>query len=225
MIDLNINPLLLVGDTTEKQYFKNYFNDIELVHSNSDALLRYHKNPFVTIFLNDSKKDNALDVCKKIRKNDNQTIIVLLSNFLDKEKLQAFMPLRLSGCIERPFEKNKVEDILFNIQHDLEFLSTDIVKLKDGYHFYIKYQTLYDTYNKEVKLTKNELKLLNLLIISKTIITEESIIYEIWEEDSFEDDEYNLSNRLKNLLYTLRKKLPKNSISNRYRLGYILLRG
>ena len=165
-------------------------------------------------------KDSAFDICKRIRENDKQTVIAILADVLDNEKLQKALPLHLSGCIERPFNKNQVEDVLSNIQHDLAFLYTDIIRLKDGYHFCTKQQILYDSFHKEIKLTKNELKLLNLLIRAKEIITEESIGYEIWEEDSLELD---LSNRLKNLLYNLRRKLPKNSISNSYSLGYKLI--
>ena len=221
MFNLNISPLLLVGDSKERLYFENYFSEIELVDSNSEALSRYHQNSFFTILLNsDSMKDSAFDICKRIRENDKQTVIAILADVLDNEKLQKALPLHLSGCIERPFNKNQVEDVLSNIQHDLAFLYTDIIRLKDGYHFCTKQQILYDSFHKEIKLTKNELKLLNLLIRAKEIITEESIGYEIWEEDSLELD---LSNRLKNLLYNLRRKLPKNSISNSYSLGYKLI--
>jgi DNA-binding response OmpR family regulator len=221
MLNLKINPLLLVGNSKERQYFENYFSEIELVGSNSEALSRYHQNSFFTIFLDsDSKKDSAFDICKRIRANDKQTVIAILAEVLDKEKLQKALPLHLSGCIEKPFNKNQVEDVLCNVHNDLEFLSSDTIRFKNGYHFCTKQQILYGSFHEEIKLTKNELKLLNLLIKAKELITEETIGYEIWEEDSFELD---LSNRLKNLLYNLRRKLPKDSISNSYKLGYKLI--
>lgn len=228
MLNLNINPLILVGDSKERQYFENYFSEIELVDSNSEALLRYHQNSFVTIFLDsDSKQDSAFDICKRIRENDKTTVIAILADILDKEKLQKALPLHLSGCIERPFNRSQVEDILSNVHHDLKFLSTDIAKLKDGYHFCTKQQILCNSLHCEIKLTKNEVKLLSLLIrVKNDIITEESIVSEIWEKEMWGDnsDEINYTNRLKNLLYNLRKKLPKDSISNSYKSGYRLIR-
>ena len=215
-------PLLLVGNQIEELYFKNYFKEIELVKNNSEALSLYNQNSFFTIFLDsDSQQDNAFDICKQIRENDKKTVIVILADIIDREKLEKAIPLHLSGFIKRPFNQNQVVDVLSNIKHDLKFLSTDIIRLKNNYYFSLNHQILYDASHCEVKLTKNELKLLNILIKAKNkLSTDESIEHEIWEEDSLEK---NCTNRLKNLLYNIRKKLPKNSISNNYKLGYKLV--
>jgi len=222
MNNLKDNPLLLVGNQKEEQYFKNFFKEVELVKSNSEALSKYNRNSFFTIFLNgDSEQDNAFEICKQIRQKDRETVIALLANSLDKNKLEKAVPLHLSGFIKRPFKKNQVADILSNVKHDLEFLSTSIIRLKDNYHFCTNHQILYDSLNNEVKLTKNELKLLNILLkVKNELTTEEHIEHKIWEDDFFEKD---CTNRLKNLLYNLRKKLPKDSISNNYKLGYKLI--
>ncbi len=222
MNTLNVNPLLLVGDMEDKQYFQNYFNHIELVKSNREALSMYYKNSFFTIVLNcNSCEDSAFDVCKEIREHDRQTVIAILADIIDKEELEKALPLHLSGCIHKPFKKKQVENILSNVIDDLKFLSTNLIRLKEGYHFCINQQILYNASSNEVKLTKNELKLLNILIKAKNeLIDGTSIEYEIWEEDSLSKD---CANRLKNLLYNLRKKLPKDSISNNYKLGYKLI--
>ena len=222
MKNLDINPLLLVGDFTVKEYFKKYFKAIELVKSNSEALALYYQNSFFTIFLNcDLETDNAFEVCREIRENDKKTAIAILSSNINIEKLNKAIPLHLSGCIERPFKESQVKEVLLNIQHDLEFLSYDIIKLKNGYHFCGNRQILYDSYHNEIKLTKNELKLFNILLRGKDErISDEAIEHEMWELESFDVD---CSKRLKNLLYNLRKKLPENSISNSYKLGYKLL--
>jgi DNA-binding response OmpR family regulator len=222
MKNLNINPLLLVGNYQEKQFFENYFNEIRLVKSNTEALSLYHQNSFFTIFLNaDSAEDNAFDICKKIRKNNNRTVIVILTDRLDKEKLQKALPLHLSGCIKRPFKKNQVEDVLSNVDHDLALTSTHIMKLKDGYRFDRIRQILYDNYQNEIKLTKYELELLNLLLKADNRPVSNSMIeHKIWEDDSLRVD---CDRRLKNLFYTLRKKLPKDTVVNNYGVGYKLV--
>ncbi|SFV54393.1 Putative two-component response regulator [hydrothermal vent metagenome] len=229
MNSLKIPSLLLVGDSKEREYFKKYFNKIELVNNNREALSSYHKNLFSAIFLDCSLnklKDSAFDISKKIRENDNQTVIVILANSLNRDRLKKVLPLHLSGYIERPFNYRQVENVLYNIKKDLKFSSIDITKFKDGYHFCNTQQIFYDSHHREIKLTKNELKLLNIFLKAKdNIITEESIASEIWEEEMWSDnsDEINYKNRLKNLLYNFRKKLPKNSISNSYNMGYKLI--
>ena len=222
MTYIKSSQLLLVGSNSEKQYFQQYFKDIKLLNTNSEVLDLYRKESSSTIFLNcDSREENVFSICSTIRKNDNHTVIVLITNTISINQLQKALPLHLSGYIERPFHQNKVQKVLSNIEHDLELLFTNIIKLKDGYYFNIKQQILYNATYSEIKLTKNELTLLNIFIKSKNeIVTEEYIEYKVWEEESLTS---NCSNRLKNLLYNLRKKLPEGSISNYYKLGYKLI--
>jgi len=214
--------LLLVGKDKEKEYFEKYFKDVLLLKNNREIFEVYQKDIFSTIFLDcDSRERDALDICKKIREHDHKTVMVLLSQELDKQKLYKALPLHLAGCIFRPFQLEQVENVLFNVNYELAFLLNDAVWLKEGYHFHTDQIILHTSTHQEIKLTKNELKLLNLLIKEKDkLVTEESIEYYIWEDDSFETD---CSSRLKNLLYNLRRKLPKNSISNNYKLGYRLI--
>jgi DNA-binding response OmpR family regulator len=219
---LKTTSLLLVGKDKEKEYFEKYFKDVMLLKDNGEIYEFYQKDIFSIIFLDcDSEEKDALDVCKKIREHDHKTIMVLLSHELDEEKLYKALPLHLSGCILRPFYLEQVEDVLLNVNYELAFLSDDAVRLKEGYHFHIDEMILHTPRHKEIKLTKNEFKLLSLLIKAKDkLVTEEAIEHDIWEDDSFDTD---CSSRLKNLLYNLRKKLPENSISNNYKLGYRLI--
>ena len=219
---LKTTSLLLVGNTKEKQYFENYFKVVTLLDVNHRVFEFYKQNSFPIIFLDmDLIEGDALEICRKIREHDHKTVIVLLANGLSEKSLYKALSLHLSGCILKPLMKKQVEEILFNVNHELEFLSEDTVLLKEDYHFHTNQNTLHTPTHKEIKLTKNELKLLSILVKSKDeIVTEESIEHAIWEEDSFE---FDCSSRLKNLLYNLRKKLPKESISNNYKLGYRLV--
>jgi len=221
MHNLKFSRLILVGRAKEKEYFEKYFREVKLLDDNREVFKFYNKNSFSTIFLDcDSKKSSAIDICKKIREDDRDTVIVLLADFLDRNRLEEAIPLHLSGCIQRPFKKKRIESVLFDVEHDLELLSTDITKLKNGYHFSYTHQILYDSFHCEVKLTKNELKLLNVLIRAKDeFVDAVSIEHDIWADS----DNYDCTNRLKNLLYNLRKKLPNSCILNSYDLGYKLV--
>ncbi len=119
------------------------------------------------------------------------------------------------------FNKKQVEDILSNVDHDLSLVSTHIIKLKDGYHFDRIKQVLYDNHQNEIKLTRYELKLLHILLkADSSPISSRIIEHKIWETDSIKVD---CDRRLKNLFYTLRRKLPKNAVINNYGVGYKLV--
>ncbi len=222
MHNLKFSQLLLVGKPNEQRFFENYFREVMLLERNSDVLKWYTKSTFFTIFLDcDSLEGNVFEIAEEIRKHDHKRVIVFLSSKIDRDKLLKAIPLHLSGCIHRPLDQNQVEDVLEHVQSDLERISEDCIRLKSGYRFHVAKQILYDAFHQEVKLTKNELTLLKILLRDRDKCVEAEVIeHEIWEEDSLEID---CTNRLKNLLYNLRKKLPEGSISNNYKLGYKLL--
>ena len=221
MYNLKFSQLILVGEPHEQRYFENYFKEVMLLEKNQEVLYYYTNDSFSTIFLDcDAKEENVFEICEAVRKHDHKKVMVLLSSRIDKEKLVKALPLHLSGCIQRPFKRAQVEEVLRHVQEDLAYISIDYIRLKGGYRFSLAEQTLYDGLHQEVKLTKNELTLLKILLREKDKCVEGELIeHEIWEEDSLEVD---CTNRLKNLLYNLRKKLPKGSISNNYKMGYRL---
>jgi len=212
----------MVGNHEDKSYLKKYFKDIILVENNSNILDFYRKAIFSIIFLDfNIEKYNVFEISKKIREQDHQTIIILIAQSISKEDLLKALPLHLLGCIFKPFQEEQVKEVLMHINQELNYLSNDTIMLQENYYFHKYLNTLYSPTHSEIKLTKNELKLLNILIKAKDkLVSEESIEYTIWEKESFEAD---CQNRLKNLLYNIRKKLPKNSISNQYKLGYKLI--
>jgi DNA-binding response OmpR family regulator len=221
MEDLKLYNLLLVGEAEDKAYFEEYFQEIYLIKNNIQAFNFYSMyKPLIIFFYCDEKVFNALSIIEKIREHDRETILVIVAKEKKVDTLIDALPLHLSGYIEKPFQKNKVEKVLEHISHDLDLLYEHRVKLKGNYTFNRKQNILYNREKKEVKLTKNEIKLMTLMSASKEqYISSEQIEHTIWAEDSaFED----CHTRLKALLYGLRRKLPKNSIMNSYSTGYKL---
>ena len=218
MTNLKYNSLLLVGDEDTSFYFKKYFKDIFLVKDNSEALAIYQRKPYPIVFLNDE-----MDIVKKIKAYNREIIIVIVSKNISKNSLIEAVLLHLSGCIEMPFEVGKVEHLLESIDSDLELLYSHMDKLKSGYMFDSQYQILYDENRNEVKLTKKERRLITILLQSKyQFVGIETLEYHIWENESMKED---CGGRFKALLNTVRKKLPKGSIINRYGMGYKLILG
>lgn len=222
MEDLKQYNLLLVGDREDKYYFKRYFQDVYLVKNNAQAFDFYSLyKPLIIFFYCDEKVFDTMFFIKKIREQDRDTIVVIISKGKKMTILLNAIPLHLSGYIEKPFQKGKVESVLQNITHDLSLLYEYRIKLKDNYTFNRKDQKLFNAKEKEIKLTKNEKKLMLLLSSHKEqYLSLEQIEHTIWEEDSAYED---CKTRLKALLYGLRQKLPKKTIVNAYGLGYKLV--
>jgi len=208
----------MVGDEDTSFYFKKYFNDVLLVKDNGEALATYQKTHYPVVFLND-----GVEIAKKIKASNRETIIAIISENISKNSLMEALFLRLSGCIEIPFEEHQVKHLLQHINSDLELLDTHMHRLKSGYTFDTRCQVLCDENYNEVKLTKKERRLITLLLQSKhQFVGVESLEHNIWEEESLEKD---CGGRFKVLLNGIRKKLPKGSIINRYGMGYKLILG
>jgi len=222
MIDLKLYNLLLVGENEDKGYFQKYFQEIYLIKNNTRALNFYYMyRPSIIFFYCDEKVFDTLSIIEKIREYDRETILVLILKGKKDDSLLQALPLHLSGYIEKPFKLNQVEKVLKNVAHDLDLLYENQLYLKGSYTFNQEQNLLYNKDSREVKLTKNEIKLMTLMGKRKDeYISSEQIEYTIWAEDSALEDCHT---RLKALLYGLRKKLPEDSIVNSYSLGYKLV--
>lgn len=221
MENLKLYVPVLVGKSEEKEEFQAFFEDIHLLKTNREALAYYYEHsPPIIFFYCDEKVSNTIEIIKKIREHDNETILVIISKGKSSSLLLQALPLHLSGYITKPFEVDKVEELLHNISRDLNFLHEEELLLVEGYVFDRAKEVLYDEKKVEVNLTKNEMNFIKIISSTKhQYFPSELIEHTIWEEDSAYED---CNNRLKNLLYGIRKKLPKNSIINSYKLGYKL---
>jgi DNA-binding response OmpR family regulator len=136
-------------------------------------------------------------------------------------KLLEALSVQLLDYLEKPSQEHQVEVLLKNLCRDLKFIDDFSFYLQEGYLFNTRNKILYNEKNKEIKLTKNEIKFMEIMSSRKEqYYSSDFIEYSIWEEDSVHED---CNKRLKYLIYGLRKKLPKNAIVNSYSLGYKLV--
>jgi len=221
MNNLKTDVLLIVGEKEDELFFRDYFKEIYLLPNNEKVFFLYKKKNISIIFLDFNQKD-TLHTIKEIRKRDKEVIIVILITSLSKKNLKDLLPLHLSGCLQKPFNKNSFEKLFQeHILFDLNISKRNKVKIKSHYIFDREEHLLYNSQFSQIKLTKHELKLLSLLSLSKNnFLTTESLEYSIWEDESSFCD---CNNRLKYLVSTIRKKLPKDSLVNLYGSGYKLL--
>ncbi|MTI64999.1 MAG: response regulator transcription factor [Firmicutes bacterium] len=160
-------------------------------------------------------------ICKEIRKVSNIPIIVVTSRDTDLDELMS-INLGADDFIKKPYNPQillaRIKSVLSryteqNTSEKLEYkgITLDISKGKVLYN------------DKETELTKNEFRILHLLIKqSGKIISRNEIMNELWQSDQFVDD-----NTLTVNIARLRDKLKnigiKNFIITKRGQGYIVL--
>jgi DNA-binding response OmpR family regulator len=201
-------------------YLKSYFKCVYAVTNGKEALEEfYNKNPDIVILDIDMPYINGLEVAKEIRDKNNKTLIVIITAYTDTNLLLEAVELNLTQYLVKPITKDKLNSMIEKLSKKLKE-EIENIQLKDGYYFQKPTNILYNKESKEIYLTKNELKLILLLLRYKNQFVSTQIIeYHIWEDLAFEVD---CKARLKSLLSGLRKKLPPKSIKNNYSLGYRL---
>lgn len=183
-----------------------------------EALEVYEKHK-PDIIISDIKmpKMNGLEMAEKIRKNDKTTPIIMATAHTETHYLLKAVELQLIKYIVKPITSAKLKEALT--------LSVDYLTVKNRNILTIESVIIYDLLNKilfveeeVVKLTKNELLLLDLLAkYHERTITYQEIESVIWEYEGMSMD------ALRSLVRSLRKKMQGNVIENISGVGYRLL--
>lgn len=199
-----------------KNIFEIFFEKVITVEDGAKALEAFNKE-VVHIIVLDIKMPiiNGLEVAKEIREVDKDIPIFITTSFLETEVLLKAVKLNLVEYIVKPIEFSKIKDALLE----------SVKRLSENRLFFstidenIKYNQLSKTIIKErseIKLSKREAKLLELLLRNRGKLMEKEFL----EDELF--SEKAKDNSLKNLIYSLRKKIDSNKIVNIKDSGYLL---
>lgn len=203
-------------------YLKRYFKEIFVVENGQEALDCYEKNsPNILLLDINMPLINGLELAKKIRLKDKKTRIIILTAHLEQDKLLFAAELNLTKYLPKPISRLKLKEALKEAASqykELDFANSTISLSED---FIWNNNTKKLSRNKEdIKLTKHEILLLELLTSKKnSIFSNDEISLYLWNDVS--DLEYSAT-KLKDIIKRLRKKLPKDTISNIYGAGYKL---
>ncbi len=152
---------------------------------------------------------NGLELVKRIKKYNLDAKVFILSADLNIDTIMKAYDIGCDDYLKKPFD---IRELLAKL---------DIVKKEDGQKIKLNKNCEYDLekqvflYNgKDVKLTKKENALLNILVsnIGETVENEKIERY-VWEEDMG-------SGYVRQLVAKLRKKLPCDLIHNHAGNGY-----
>ncbi|WP_338751742.1 response regulator transcription factor [Bacillus sp. FJAT-52991] len=166
---------------------------------------------------------NGFYWCEQIRKHSNVPIIFLSSR---TEKMDMMMALNMGGddFMQKPFSMEmlitKVHAILRRT-YTYQTVNMDVVKHRD-ITLHMKKAAVY-VGEQEMELTKNEFKILCVLLEAKNeIVSRDKIMKALWEDESFIDD-----NTLTVNVNRLRRKLNDYGldgyIQTKKGQGYIII--
>lgn len=203
------------------EYFSTFFKEVYLADNGKEAFEIYkEKEPDVLILDVHMPKLSGIEIAKSIRKNDNQTKIVLITAYSNDSLMLDAINIDINYYIIKPATLQKIKNMLSKISNDLVRSSFNIIQLdyENDVYFNPFSNQLFKN-NQEIKLSKKEGDLLELFVknISKPVSMEEIVSFcwkEFLEEATFDN--------VKSLLENLRKKLPENIILNIDEKNFIL---
>ncbi len=160
-------------------------------------------------------------ICREIRKFSNVPIIIVTSRDSDIDELMSInlgaddfitkpyniqiLLARISALLKRTYGNNSSSELIKYGDLSLNLLNATI-----SYH------------NKTIELTKNEVKILFILIKRKgNLVSRQRIMEELWKDEMFVDDS-TLSVNITRLRKKLNELGIKNMIETRRGLGYIV---
>ncbi len=224
-------------DKITKQKLKNltilYAEDEEVIRKNVAQTLRYYakevieakdgieayelyKKHDIDILYTDVLMPNlnGIDLVQKIRHEDKNIAIVMVTAHTDKEYLLQAVELHLEQYIVKPMSLKTLKSSLVKC---VEKISHSIIKeLPNGFKYDFDLKSFIHEQNL-IKLTKKEAAFFELLLKnSHRVVTYDEIEQEVWQDDFMSEL------ALKSLVRNLRVKFNKQQIKNHSRIGYKL---
>jgi len=205
-------------ENEEREHYINLFNacmeNVSVVKDGEEAYL-FYKEFKPDIIVLEPLAPKALELAKKIRKNDYDTILCALTNDDTTSLLQEIVELFFIAYLHKPVTRRELTSTFIKIKRTLQ--KEEKVKLSSDAYWDKKSKILY-LKSKDIILTKREAEMFELFVDKRDgFCSNEDIFFHIWGDEF--DKTIGVSS-IRTLIKNLRKKLPDGFIENRYGLGY-----
>ena len=207
------------------EILETYFERVITTDNGNKALELYQENDIDVAILDISIPGiNGLSLAAKIRENDEETIILIISAHSDSDKLLKAVNLGLFGYLVKPVTHTQLDETLQRIIKSIP--NSSLLDLSKNYFWNSKDSSLLYK-DEEVKLTKNETKIIQILIENKNTYLSACDIQEALFSGG--DSLDLLCNNVVQLISRLRKKIFKDFttedyfIENCYGTGYKII--
>ena len=221
-----MQKIIIVEDTEKirnelKEFLSKYGYDAK-VPEDFNNIINYifEENPDLILLDINLPVFDGYYICREIRSKSDVPIIIVTSRDSEMDELMS-MNLGADDFITKPYNTQillaRISSILRRVNN-----STSQLLTHNGLNLNLSSGSI--SYNNNIsELTKNELKILNYLILNKEkIVSRDELMEYLWSSEAYVDD-----NTLSVNVTRLRKKLEeiglKNVIETRRGLGYILI--
>lgn len=201
---------------------KEHIEHIHYADDGEEGYARYreHQPDILLLDINMPKMD-GLTLAAKIREEDKEVKIIITSSHGEQEKLLQAIELYLVKYLLKPIAPETLREALSKAIEEITMLRQE----QNTNDFLLDDHTVWDRQeqkvirnNEEVKLTKNERRLLTLLSSDRNRVFTFFEIFDHIAHDNY-DKEYD-ANQIRALVKLIRKKIPKDTIMNIYGEGY-----
>ncbi|MCP4969929.1 MAG: response regulator transcription factor [Arcobacter sp.] len=221
---LKHSKVLFISDkesTTEKELeiLNLFFNEI-IFSKKEDKSLKIFSTQHPDIIITDIELNeiNGIEFCKKIRKTNPKIPIIILSKNKSEQYLFEAIRLQVIDFIVKPI---KIENLIFALNQTAKHIVNHgnlVIKINCDIKYDYKEKSVSHINGNFHKLTKNEFRLLELLLANKhRTIKKEEITKYLWA------NEYITESAFKSLFSRLRNKIGKDNIKNKFGIGYQLI--
>ena len=219
---LKQSKLLLVEDDDKqcdiiKDSLEFFVDTVIVAQDGEEALDLYNQHKPDIIFTDlVMPKLNGIDLVKKIRENDSNTLIVIMSAHANTDDLIESTGLSLVKYLVKPINSTKLIGILNICADELHKRGNLNIQLHNGYSYSYNKKIIYYQSN-EISLTSREINFIELLLKHRgSLISKSTIEYCLWENSSMSEA------ALKNFISKLRKKIGKDTIITVASEGYLI---
>jgi len=165
---------------------------------------------------------NGVELSAKLRERNEKQQIIILSAHTDTEYLLGLINLGIAQFINKPIQHERLLDTLSfvcdKIHKEKEVLPESMMFDMGENIVWDKDKSILMMSGEVVTLTRHEILLMQLLMQKEEqVCTNEDILAYFYLED-IDLEEKNI----RNLVFKLRKKIPKNTIESIYGMGYKL---
>jgi len=225
IMDLMKKTILLVEDEDEiREDLALFleFSDYEVLQaSNGKEAYQLYQDHFIDLMITDIEmpRMNGLELAEKIRMQDSEISILIISGYSDKDKLLRAVKLNLIDYMIKPFTQKSIlktiSDIFEKKERLLKDSDTNAFKL-NNYLFDFAQNTL-SCEDKSYTLTPKQSQVLKFMIEHQNqILSPIDIYYALYPNH---DREYSNAS-IRNIVKRLRSVLPEGVIESIYSEGY-----
>lgn len=202
-----------------REYFDTFFKTTYVASNGKDALQLYKTHMPDVMILDIYMPDiNGLELTELVRSKDFNTKIIIMSAYSESSLVLKAIDFNVTNYIVKPATLDKIKDALYKLSMQLMRDKSKIVRFSDSLFYNIALKKLIEN-DREVELSHKTAKLLEILVLNlNNSVSTPDIINFVWEDLSMDIS----FDSVKSQVSLLRKKLPKNSLTSVYGVGYIL---